>query len=930
MKQVLRVNSTLSHYRVLSLLGAGGMGEVYLAEDLNLRRKVALKVLSGELTRNEERLRRFEQEAYAASALSHPNILVVYEIGREGETHFIVMEYVQGETLRQRIAREPLGVPEALDVAIQAAGALAAAHKAGIVHRDIKPENIMLREDGYLKLLDFGLAKLLDLPSAGPETQDAGVSTRTGTVLGTVAYMSPEQVRGKEVDGRSDIFSLGVVLYEMVTAHRPFGGPSSGDVLASILTREPFPLGQFVAEPPAELQRILNKALAKDREARYQTAQDLLIDLKTLLQDLEVGARMERLISHDSAVQAKLRMDSALKAASESGVAAAAEPSLARPVSSAEYLVTEFRRKKPAVLLAAVGLLAVLLAAALGLRLLFPERHLDSHQGMRTAQLTNTGTAQVAAVSPDGSYVAYVQGGVARQSLWVRQVSTTANVQLLPPIETQYWGLTFSPENNFIYYVRAEGEDLRTGVLYQVPILGGGSRKLMEDVGGPITLSPDGKRLAFLRARRGQPEMDLLVANLDGTGERKVATMMASGFPPEHGPSWSPDGKRIAFADLKVESDIFYSTVAEVSPEGGEKKTISPQRFYYPQQLAWLPDGRSLLVIGQDRSTAFSPQIWHFSYSDGLSHRLTQQLDNYSSISLTRDSRSLVAVQWRPVSAVWVMPLEKEDSGTRIQSQIGAIDGKYGLAFLSKSRIVYASNVSGNWVILVSDLDGSNSKQVTFDTPGDYDPAVTPDGRYLVFASNRSGGRSIWRADLAGGNLKRLTDGSLDWLPNCSPDGKWVIYSSLAGGKRTIWKVGIDGGPSARLTDKLSNQPVYSPDGKFVACLYSEERRDSRLKIAVLPATGGQPVTYLNLPPSADTLITSIRWMPDGRAVVYADTRGGVSNLWMQPLSGDPPQQLTHFTSERIWKFDISADGKTIVCSRGGNISDVVLISDFQ
>jgi len=896
------------------------MGEVYLAEDLNLRRKVALKVLSGDVTHSEERVKRFKQEAYAASALSHPNILVVYEIGQDNGTHYIAMEFVEGESVRLRIAGRTLPVPEALDIGIQAAGALAAAHKDGIVHRDIKPENIMIREDGYLKLLDFGLAKLVEPQLAGPDTMATSDSftTKTGTILGTVAYMSPEQVRGQIVDARSDIFSLGVVLYEMVAGQRPFSGQTSADVFAAVLTREPPSLVQFIAEPPAELQRILSKALAKDRDARYQTVKDLLIDLKTLRQDLEMGVRLERLKSEDLSVAAR-----AVQA-----IPTPSAPSSATRASSAEYLVSGIRQNKRNSLLAALGLLGLLAAGGLAVKWLLQERH-TGRAAMRTVQMTNTGKAQVAAISPDGKYVAYAQGGVAQQSLWVRQLAASGNVQLLPEVAAQYWGVLFSADGNFIYFVRTEGQDLRTGVLYQVPLLGGGARKLVEDVSGPISISPDGKRLAFLRARRGQPEMDLLAADLDGSGQRRMATMMASGFPPEHGPSWSPDGRRIAFADLKVASDIAYSTIAEVGAEGEDKKEISPQRFYYPQQLAWLPDGKSLLLIAQEHPTAFSPQIWHLSYSDAPAHRLTQQLDNYSSLSVTRDSRSLVAVQWRPISTIWVKPADR-DAASRVQSHIGAVDGKYGLAFLAKNRIVYSSNVSGNWVMLVSDLDGSNAKQITFDTPGDYDPSVTPDGRYLVFASNRSGGRSIWRMDLQSGSLKRLTEGSLDWLPHTSPDGKWVIYSSLAGGLRTIWKVGIDGGQPVRLTDQLSNQPVFSPDGKMIACLYFDQRRNSRMKIAIVPSTGGQPSTLLDLPPSADTLITSIRWMPDGRAVAFADTREGVSNLWIQPLNGDPPRQLTRFTSDRIWKFDISADGKTIACSRGDNLSDVVMMTGFQ
>ncbi len=911
------------------------MGEVYLAEDTNLRRKVALKILSAELTKSSDRLKRFEQEAYAASGLSHPNILVVYEIGTDGDIHFIASEFVEGETLRQRLRRKGLSVREVLDAAIQVASALAAAHKAGIIHRDIKPENIMLREDGYVKLLDFGLAKLTEQTGAEGEWEGptVGVQTEAGTVMGTAKYMSPEQVRGRLLDPRSDIFSLGIVIYEMLTGRRPFEGQSSGDVMASILTEDFPPVAQYVPQVSAELERILSRALRKDREERYQTVQDLLIDMKTLREDLDVEARLERRRSRgDSATVSAIRSQSVPVAASGSAPAVESSATVPLPTaSSAEYLVTEIRQHKRGALLVAAALILGLVGVVLILKkFLTPKPPPVSPQAMSTVRLTNTGLAQLAAVSPDGKYVAYVQGD-AQQSLWLRQVSTTGNVQIIPPADAQYWGVAFSPDREFIYYVRMEKGNPQTGALYQVPVLGGGSSKLLEDVSSPFTFSPDGKRLAFMRALRGQGEMALMIANADGTGEQKLAHVRAGGFLPEHGPAWSPDGARIAFADIRTAAETTFGVLAEVAVGGGAKKDISPQKFYHPQQLAWLSDGSGLLFVGQDRATAFAPQIWRVSYPGGQARRITEQLDNYQSISLNRDSSVLAAVQWRPLSHIWVSPLDTGDSATRIPTQIGSTDGKYGLCWMPDNRIAYSSNVSGNWVILLSDLEGKNQKQLTFEITGDYDPAATPDGRYLVFASNRGGaGRRIWRSDLDGGNLKQLTQGSLDWMPNCSPDSKWVVYSGLAGGKRTIWKVGIEGGPPVQLTNKLSNQPVFSPDGKFVACLYSEEQRNSPMKIAILPSAGGSLVKLLDLPPSAETLITAVRWMPDGQGVAYVDTQGGVSNIWSRPLRAGAPRQLTRYTSDRILKFDISTDGKRIACARGSNPSDVVMISNFR
>src|SRR5438105_5818949 len=293
----LAAGKQLGPYEILSPLGKGGMGEVYLARDTRLKRRVALKLLPTQFTADADRVRRFEQEARAASALNHPNIITIYEIGQIDGTHFIATEFIDGQTLRQRAAGGRLKLLEALDVMIQVASALQAAHEVGIVHRDIKPDNIMLRRDGYAKVLDFGLAKLTERQPSNFDTQAPTVDviqTDPGTVMGTVAYMSPEQTRGLKVDARSDLFSLGVVLYEMLGERRPFTGKTHADVMAAILHLEPPPLARVTRDVPETLEWIVAKALRKDSEARYQTSKELLIDLKSLKQRLEIQAELAR------------------------------------------------------------------------------------------------------------------------------------------------------------------------------------------------------------------------------------------------------------------------------------------------------------------------------------------------------------------------------------------------------------------------------------------------------------------------------------------------------------------------------------------------------------------------------------------------------------------------------------------------------------
>ena len=357
------ISETISHYRILQKLGAGGMGEVYLAEDSRLGRKVALKILSADLTKNEDRVRRFEQEARAASALTHPNIITIFDIGKEDSTHFIATEYIEGPTLRSVLARSRMKLGEVLDISLQTTAALAAAHSAGIIHRDIKPENIMVRPDGLVKVLDFGLAKLIE--AQAPSTDSgartiAKANTDPGTVMGTAAYMSPEQARGQKVDARTDIFSLGVVIYEMIAGRPPFEGETASHLIVSILEKEPPPLMRSAPDAPSELERIVTKALAKDKDERYQTVKDLLIDLKRLKQRRDLDAEIERSISPDTLSRPTVATSSGPAAAITAAPSATSSGDVAaRTTSSAEYLVTGIKQHKPGVVSAAILVVAI-------------------------------------------------------------------------------------------------------------------------------------------------------------------------------------------------------------------------------------------------------------------------------------------------------------------------------------------------------------------------------------------------------------------------------------------------------------------------------------------------------------------------------------------------------------------------------------------
>src|SRR5678816_1682298 len=518
-KAELSHGQTIDSYQVISFLSRGGMGEVYLAQDKRLGRKVALKLLPATFTSDDDRLRRFEQEARAASALNHPNIITIYEIRQAGGSHVIATEFVEGETLRHRLSRSALTLSETLNIAIQVADALSAAHKAGIIHRDIKPENIMLRPDGYVKVLDFGLAKLSEQasPVVAAEAPTIQVRTGSGIVIGTAGYMSPEQARGIAVDGRSDIFSLGAMIYEMVARRKPFEGDTPSDTLASILKTEPPPLLQLLPRLPPELNRIVSKSLRKDREERYQVVKDLWLDLKSLKQELEFQEKLERSVVPDAGSESAALGE----ATSMVPLAQTTEPRSAITLIS-ESLSVEIKRHKTRAALALAGVAAVLFLGAFGIyRYANRTPPVTPFWDIKLSRITSSGNVIDSTISPDGKYIVYALSSRSNQSLYIRQVSTANDTEILAPAPVGIFGMTFSPDGNELYYVIKSNLD--NGTLYRIPVLGGTPVKILQGLDAPISFSPDGKHFVFVRGNYPhEGETALLISNLDGNEQRDL------------------------------------------------------------------------------------------------------------------------------------------------------------------------------------------------------------------------------------------------------------------------------------------------------------------------------------------------------------------------------------------------------------------------
>jgi serine/threonine protein kinase len=895
----------VGHFRILSLLGVGGMGEVYLAEDTKLCRKIALKLLPADFSRDSDRVRRFQQEARAASALNHPYIVTIHETGEFEARHFIATEFIEGETLRQRMRRTTLTLSETLDIAVQVAGALGAAHQAGIVHRDIKPENIMLRPDGYVKVLDFGLAKLAEQHSGGPEPASNNTDTTPGLLMGTVKYMSPEQARGLSLDVRSDIFSLAVVIYEMLAGRPPFEGETNSDVIAALLKEEPLPLSRFVPELPVEFEHIVNKALAKHRSERYQTINDLLPALRELGRELEAEHSLGSIRRGESQVVI-------------SKTAQLLRSETPTPVTSTSMTQQIVRVVVQHRLQAGATMLIAMVAAGGFFYSSKPWRTKAAFQVVEMSQIVESDKSQYAAVSPDGKYIAHT---LLNGSILLWSVDTKSNTVLVPPNDAWSYGITFSRDGNYVYYVQlGVGEQTRT--LHKVAVSGRNPQKVLANVECAITFSPDGERFAFVRDINKE-ESGLFIANADGSEERLLGSRRSPNFFSPVGPSWSPDGSLIACAifDQRPDDGTAYMKVVGVNVEDGTENVLNSGKWFKVLQVAWLADNTGFIMAATEK--AEGALLWHVSYPEGTARRITNDPSNYPSnynaISLTADSRRLVVSRFEKRTNLWTAPAG--DTSQINQITFGGRHLYQRVVWTPDGKIVFLSDASGDREIWIMEGDGTGQKQLTADGRFNQLPAVSPDGRYIVYTSGPYSGenRHIWRISIDGSDPVQLTHGEDEFGPQCSPDGRWVLFMSAASDKATIWKIPIDGGEPVQLTKEGSNGPAVSPDGMLVACWWWNSG-----KIAIIPFGGGEPIRFIDALPG---LHSPLKWTSDGQSLIYDARRSNISNIWSQPVAGGPPKQLTDFKSETIEGFDWSRNDRLLL-SRGFTAREIVLIQD--
>lgn len=912
----LLIGHHLGRYRVLSRLGAGGMSEVFLAEDTQLDRRVAIKLLPAEFTADAERLRRFIREAKAASALNHPNIITIHEIGQvqteAGGLHFIVTEYVDGQTLRKQMTAGRMPLDAALDAALQAAGALAVAHEVGIIHRDIKPENLMLRRDGYVKLLDFGLAKLTErserqrdkVTREQGETETSSFSSQTapGMVMGTPNYMSPEQACGMEVDARTDIFSLGVVLYEMIAGCPPFTGVNAIAVMGAILNQEPASL-HLLAESKRlkdepwltdKLDRIVMKALSKDREKRYQTANELFIELRKLKDEATSRAAVsETKIATDKVYAHKGRV---------------------------------------AWRLAAILLVA---AVAVGAAAYYALNRSPARAPVRpniTPFASLPGSENDPAFSPDGNQLAFTwDGGEGGQrDIYVKLIGIGTPLRLThdPADEVSP---VWSPDGRSIAFIR-HGRPLDT--LLIIPALGGPERKVSTSSGTVrINWSPDGKWLALTDSPDSRAARRIVMVSVETGEKRPLTNPPASSF--DLRPAFSPDGRQLAF--VRNNNYVYLTAVSG----GGEKELAADIGVI--SGLAWTADGRDIIF---DSILIGNWTLWRLPVSGGEPEALFSEGSIYRVPTVSRQGQRLAVVEYhydtdiRRLEIPTVFPTfgptsGKTRGGTEIKrepmtrlitsqreddSPQFSPDGK---------KIAFASNRSGSMEIWVCASDGSSPLQLTHTgTATAGSPRWSLDSRRLVYDSNLELHGDLFMIDAEGGAPRRLTtEPSNDTLPNWSRDGAWIYFCSDRGGDKQIWKMPAAGGPAVQVTRKGGFEAVEAPDGKTL--YYSKENNDG---LWTVPSTGGEERPVPELAEAGHWR----SWTMNSDGIYF-----------VAHTSSAPPRPLKffHFATRRLTQIGavekdplrwvpslaVSPDGRWLLYAQiERNASNIMLVENFR
>lgn len=932
----MKSGDTLGRYRIKEKIGSGGMGEVFRAVDGELDRDVALKVLLPEFCSDSERVKRFKFEAKAVSALNHPGIITIHEIVDRGGRLFIATELVDGVTVRDRIEEGGISLYEAVKIAEQVADALSVAHRANIVHRDIKPENIMVRSDGYAKILDFGLAKPIVQAVAGAEDATIQlVKTQPGLVMGSVRYMSPEQARGREADGTTDVWSLGIVLYEMISGENPFDGETISDSIAALIHKDPEPL----VAVPDELKWIIRKCLNKKSDERYQDIKDLALDLREVRLGLEhehtnpsgesvlhtVGLPRHNTSENKTlihrTISAENRSNGRTRSLSWSG-----ENTTAHGLSKGVFTA--------AALVALLTLVFGGIYFASGLFASSPRLF----SSLQVSRLTDNGRAHSAAVSPDGRFVAYVDTQGANPMLVVQQIASGSTVEIVPPTENEFRQPVFSPDGNFIYYVSV---DRGLGTLFRVPTLGGKSTEIVADVDFPPAVTSDGKTLAFIRHNPNTGGDTVFLIDEKGKNLRPFVQTKDLGFDKFLDLMWTADDQALLLSGMKS-SESPNSNMSLVSVdaasgkpvESGVAKLINEQGWSYASNFGLLRDGSGMLFIGK-KDPDDTRQIFHLGIDESTVGSVTTDTSDYESLSVSADGRTIIATKADRISGL--VELDGEGRVVRqIKSESNNFLGYLGISQMADGKILFSKKNGRNADIFALDIEQGTERQLTSDSGLNLFPVITPDGKHIVFSSTRGDSNGIWKMGADGSDPVALTNivNGKDMAPQIADGGRTVIFTRQMndGGKGILMSVPLEGGEARKLFSKGESaglMPQVSRDGKrlaFIEFEYDESAAEFKSRVTLASIENGFAKV------SEEKIETDVghmfKWSPGSDSLTFVN-KEGADNLYRVAIGSGEATPVTEFAGGMLMNFIWGRDGKKIYAVKGMINSDLVLIRDL-
>jgi Tol biopolymer transport system component len=886
----LQVGQRVGSYEITALLGKGGMGEVYRARDTRLGRDVAIKILARQFTDHSDQLTRFEREARVLASLNHPNIGAIYGVEESKGGRALVLELVEGDTLAQKISGR-ISIDQILSIARQIADALDVAHEKGIVHRDLKPANIKITPGGVVKVLDFGLAKLaMPSGSASPgvnadtiETLTALGATEHGVILGTVAYMSPEQARGQTVDKRTDIWAFGCVLYEMLVGRAAFAGETTTDILAAIVGSGP-DWSALPSSTPAVIQRLLRRCLTKHPKERLRD----IGDARTEIDEARTGATTI--------------------------------PPTA-PTSRLPWLIAS---------VAAVVAVAALAAAWL----IQPKPNNVAPRFTRIIPLTSGPARDLGpAISPDGKWVAYISNVGGQNDIWVRfvaggEANLTAATNLSISATTGIGGLDISPDGTRIAVMAKPRSSNGSFATWEIPApLPGEPRQLLDEGLLGMRWSQDGRAIAFIRAGAAAGDA-LWVADADGTNRREI--LPARDGIHIHWPTWSKDGLVYFIRTITTVANLDQAEIYRINPRGGAAEPVvsTLRRAMHP---VLIPNGDGLIYAANP--TGVDLGLWWLPATVKDPIRLTMGIGDYSEPRVSADGRTLVATRYEVRQSLMRVATTEAEFG-----RVAAVTNGYGgdldpSVSPSGDRIVFSSSRTGERHLWTARIDGSEMRQLTSGTGLDDRPTFSPDGKQIVFNSDRGGRRSIWVIKADGGTPRKVADaptiGGLSW----SRDGSKVVYAAGTGGWPTLWSLSVDTGQVQPIAAPGAvSEPAWNPGRDLIAYMQALTTGDAAFTRLSFVNSKGEP-QYTTLPPSPDISAGfsngTTAWSPDGqRLAVVAQNTNTVASIWIvTPDSKDPFRKLVELpVGPRIRGISWTPDGKALIFGQHDSIGDIVLM----